>query len=103
MSVVSLSAEREARQPHWAGAVHCVGCQHEWQGVAPVGTLWLECPECHEPKGHPKYPFGGGVGDYEFECNCGGTAMVAYKRGTDMRFFIRCMGCGTDQTNSIFG
>lgn len=101
MGVISFAAEREARQPHWHGLVRCVGCQHEWEAVAPLGTLWLECPSCSSPKGHPKYPFGAQVGDAVFACKCGGEALTAYKRGT--HFYLRCMGCGTDQTQGIFG
>lgn len=102
MTVVSLAAEREARQPHWEGTVHCVGCQHEWEAVAPIGTMWLDCPACHLPKGTPKHPFGPSVGDWALVCTgCGGEALTAYKRKGFMR--VRCMGCGSDMTNAFYG
>lgn len=103
MTVISLAAAREERQPHWSGTVHCVGCQHEWVGVAPMGTMWLDCPNYELPKGHPKHLFGADVGDSEFSCVCGGQALTAYVRAKGQRFFLRCMACGTDQTNAVFG
>lgn len=32
--------------PHLAGTIVCLGCKHEWEGVAPVGGTVFECPEC---------------------------------------------------------
>lgn len=101
MTVISFTAEREARKPHWEGKVHCVGCQHEWEGVAPLGTLWVDCPSCGLPKGAPKHPFGAGQDDLLFKCNCGSEALTAYvKKGV---FRICCMACGANQTNAIYG
>lgn len=31
---------------HKNGFVICQGCFHRWVGVAPVGTMILECPDC---------------------------------------------------------
>ena len=36
---------------HLSGDAKCLGCQHEWQAVAPVGTTELECPGCGLWKG----------------------------------------------------
>lgn len=101
MSVVSLAAAREERQPHWTGTAHCVGCQAEWQAVVPIGTMWLECPSCELPKGTPKYPFGGSEGDLVLKCDCGCEALTAYKRAR--LFFVKCMACGTDLTHAFYG
>ena len=101
MSVVNFAAAKAEREPRWEGKVRCVGCQHEWEGSAPMGTMWLECPACGLPKGTPKHPFGAALGDLFFACLCGCEALTAYKRKD--RFYLRCMGCGADQTNAIFG
>ena len=101
MTVISLAAEREARQPHWEGPCKCIECQHEWHGVAPVGTMWVDCPSCHLPKGHPKHPFGAMEGDIAFTCHCGSEALTAYMRKG--HFYLRCMACGTDQTSTVYG
>jgi len=101
MTVVSLAAAREERAPHWQGLVHCIGCGHEWQGVAPIGTMRLDCPSCELPKGLPKYPFGGDGTDSILHCKCGCEAMNAYQR--DGLTYVMCMACGTDQTHAFFG
>lgn len=101
--VVSLAAYKEENAPHWAGRCKCIGCGHEWVGVGPIGVvIALECPECGLPKGVTKCLFGGEEGDAVFVCQvCGSEAMTAYKRNG--HFHQRCMGCGTDQTEAIYG
>ncbi len=101
MNVVSLSDEREKREPHWAGPVKCIGCGHEHVAVAPMGTMFLECPSCNELKAHPKYAFGAPEGASLFLCNCGSEALTAYfYKG---RFKIMCMACGADHAEAILG
>jgi Zn finger protein HypA/HybF involved in hydrogenase expression len=65
MSVINLDDKR----PHLSGPAKCMSCNHEWQAVAPIGTEWLECPECHLEKGRLAYP----VQRYglEWKCHCG--------------------------------
>lgn len=101
MSVIDFAAAKKEREPHWTGTVRCVGCQHEWEGVAPIGTMWVDCPECGLPKGHPKHPFGAQEGDLVFRCLCGSEALTAYQHKG--RFFLKCMACGIDQTAAIYG
>lgn len=101
MTVISLADARKEREPHWEGLIHCVGCQHEWRGVAPVGTMIVDCPSCSLPKGHPKHPFGAMAGDAMFRCDCGSEALTAYYRSGLFR--IVCMACGINHTNAIFG
>jgi len=101
--VISLAAYKEEREPHWAGDCICIGCGHEWVGVGPVGVVGgLECPSCTLPKGHIKHLFGPEEGDAVFTCQtCGSIAMVNYKRRGWL--YTRCMGCGTDHTDDIYG
>lgn len=101
MTVISLAAAREERSPHWSGTCKCIGCQHEWVGVAPMGTFFVGCPSCGLPKGHPKHPFGAQDGDSVFICNCGSEALTAYRHNG--KFTLRCMGCGDDHTEAVFG
>lgn len=49
--VVDLAAARLARTPHTSGPCVCLGCKHEWVGVAPSGTIAVECPACGTEKG----------------------------------------------------
>lgn len=90
-----------ARNEMWAqGSAVCIGCRHEWEAVAPVGTHQLECPKCHTMKGIFRHPFGSAPGDSVFQCNCGCEAMTAYfHKG---KFWFQCMSCGIDHTDAIF-
>lgn len=101
MTVASLCAAREARQLHWEGPAVCLGCRHEWVAVAPEGTSSnLRCPSCDLPKGTAKFPFGASTGDTVLVCHCGSEALTAYQHGG--RLYVRCMACGTDQTDVFF-
>lgn len=91
----------EKEEPHLAGEALCIGCRHEWAAVAPVGTWQLECPSCCTWKGVFRYPVGADVGDLLFVCNCGCEALTAYMHHG--RFRLKCMSCGTEQTNAVFG
>lgn len=41
----------QAFRPHLVGKATCLACSHEWTAVAPIGTLWLTCPECTLERG----------------------------------------------------
>ncbi len=43
--------ELDTRRPHRQGPAYCIVCGFEWQAVAPVGTLFLECSRCHDSQG----------------------------------------------------
>lgn len=71
------------------GAARCLDCRHEWQAVAPAGTLWLDCPACTLTRGRF-------VGQHEWSgphwhCNCGND--LFYVREDD----FYCPNCGTTQ------
>lgn len=36
---------------HKNGVVICLGCHHEWVGVAPTETEKFECPNCGHMEG----------------------------------------------------
>lgn len=95
--------DKEAEQGEWAeGPCVCLGCRHEWVGVAPPGRMRnLVCPSCELPKGTNKHPFGAAVGDMTLTCaHCGGEALTAYARAG--HHYVRCMGCGVDLTEVFF-
>ena len=49
------------QKPKWIrGQAHCLLCLREWIAVAPIGTPWLECPECHQMTGAIKGQNNGG-------------------------------------------
>ncbi len=87
--------------PHLAGSAKCIGCAHEWEAVAPVGTVSLECPSCSSERGVWRYPVRATEGDSLFLCNCGCEALTAYHRAG--KFWLKCMCCGVDHTKAVFG
>ncbi len=104
MTVISLAQARQERRPHWQGKCICLGCRHEWEGVGEVGChTGLECPECGLEKGVTRYLYGAQIGDAVLACNCGCEALTAYIRARDGYKVLRCMACGTDQTETYFG
>ena len=98
-NVVDFAQAKIESQPHWTGVVKCVGCQHEWTGTAPVGDMWVECPECGFPKGHPKHPFNCAVGESVYTCGCGSEAMTVIATPNEMK--IICTACGERHTDNI--
>ena len=94
--------EEEVYDPHAAGEFYCIGCKHEWVGIAPVPTTWVECPECGTQKGTPLYPFGAGEDEPMLVCTpCGGHALTAFYREGNFR--VLCMGCGNNLTDAFYG
>lgn len=102
-NVVSLADKRLEREPHWSGAVRCLGCAHEWVAVAPVGVVsGLACPACGLNKGVPKNLYGPGEGYAALGCNCGADSFFAYLGETSRKVYVRCVGCGSDLTEALF-
>lgn len=101
MGTVTPFRRPEREEPHLAGEAVCIGCRHEWSAVAPVGVWQLDCPSCGTPKGIWRYPVGAAEGDLYFRCDCGCEALTAYHR--EGRFYLKCMSCGADQTEAVFG
>ena len=84
-NVVNLSEYK----PHIQGAARCLDCKHEWQGVAPEATEWLECPSCSLVRGrfiHPHYR-----NDSHWQCGCGNDLFQVTVEGT------YCPNCGAWQ------
>jgi transcription elongation factor Elf1 len=53
-------------------------------------------------KGIYRKPFGAAEGDSVFTCDrCGSEALTAYYHKN--LFYLRCMNCGADHTEAIFG
>ena len=46
MEIIDLAQARRDREDIIRGNALCVACNHKWEATAPVGTVWLECPEC---------------------------------------------------------
>ena len=76
-----------SRQPHIAGKIKCLACQNIWVGVAPPGTVDMQCPSCECLRGvwlyviEPKEPF--------WLCkDCDGRLFYLLADGRNM-----CAGC----------
>lgn len=88
-------------EPHLSGEALCLDCRKRWVAVAPVGQRWLECPDCMTRKGLFVAPVGAEEGDSLFVCKCGSEALTAYFHVGHFR--LRCMACGIDHTEAVFG
>lgn len=86
-AVVDLAAERSKRSTHIEGKALCIGCKHEWQAVAPAGTTWLECPECHAEKGIFRFR-NMRIDEPHWTCSCGNDLFHVTPKGT------YCPNCG---------
>jgi hypothetical protein len=86
MTVISLQQAKQDREPHLKGAARCLACRHEWVAVAPVGTVWLECPQCSLERG--RYVGAVGIGGEHWHCACGTDLFHATPRG------LYCPNCG---------
>jgi len=84
--IFDFAAERIERQPHQQGPCICTRCNHKWRGIAPEGTLNVDCPACHLPCGI----FASIVlpGEDVYECRCGSIFFTVTRGG------IVCVSCG---------
>ena len=48
--IKSLQEHKENKTPHMTGEAHCITCHYQWIAVAPLETIWLECPKCKSHK-----------------------------------------------------
>ena len=69
-----------------AGEFQCMDCQHLWVGVAPLGTVWVDCPACGSGRGHPRYP---AIPETYWACTCGNSLFHLMPDGR-----ARCPRCG---------
>jgi len=75
--------------PHMEGPAKCLVCKHEWHAVAPLGTVALDCPECHTSKGVFVYMV---VPEICFQCRCGEYLFHLHPNGA------QCCNCGIAHT-----
>ena len=90
MAVIDLATKRQEREPHMQGRARCLACTHEWQAVATLGSLWLDCPACSLEKGRmvaPCMP----ASKLTWHCHCGNNLFVFNETGT------LCPNCGVWQ------
>lgn len=86
---IDLAAWKEENTPHLSGKALCLACRHEWAAVAPVGTVWLECPSCTLSRGR----FVNAVEreGAHWHCACGNDLFYATPDG------FYCPNCGVWQ------
>ena len=88
MSVIDMQVEKEKRNPHLCGKARCLACRHEWQAVAPVGSTWLECPECKLLRGRFTMPVERNNSEAHWHCKCGNDLFYSVAEG------VYCPNCG---------
>ncbi len=77
-------------QPHLQGEALCLHCNYVWQAVAPVGTLYLQCPTCELHKGVFNYLV---FPESYWQCKCGYSAFSVSGETSN----IICLHCGDVQ------
>lgn len=87
--VVSLAEAKKERGPHCNGTAICLTCNHEWEGVWPVGEVALECPSCHSERGRSKFDVVPAVGSQVWECTSCGNQLFNLLPDR-----VHCPGCG---------
>lgn len=93
MAIIDFSKAKEARETikQLRGTARCMACKHEWEAVAPVGTVsGLECPGCGSMKGCYLHEIIDG--DDLYVCNCGNDLMRINSAG------CYCANCGAPCT-----
>lgn len=83
--------QKEQTEKTLAGSARCLVYHHEWVAVAPVGTLWLDCPACGSGKGFMKYPCGPSAEKDIWHCGCGSDTFYITREE------ISCCVCGSAQ------
>lgn len=92
-NVINLDSVRE----HLQGGMKCLACKHQWKGVAPVGAVGFECPECHCLRAVWMHPLNVSEGEKLFIClACDGTL---FKIQPESAF---CVGCGESHKRELF-
>ena len=89
MSVIDLAKAREEREPHVAGELFCLGCDHTWSAVWKPGTTEFECPQCHAMRGRSRYDVGLADGTHVWSCK--GCGNQLFNLTPDR---VHCPGCG---------
>jgi hypothetical protein len=79
----------EPDEPHLSGHATCSMCRHKWIAIAPVGTMWMECPNCGTMKGHFSNPVFYPEPLYICKCGCD-----SFRISTSSTY---CIACGTIQ------
>jgi len=72
--------------PHLTGKALCTTCAYEWEAVAPVGTVHLECPACARLQGVFKNAV---EPETAWACHCSGNQLFFLTRAGAM-----CRMCG---------
>lgn len=67
-AVISLAEAKAKREPHVSGEAFCIGCNHTWRGVWPLGTIDLECPSCKRKTGRGTFEVSPQEGSHVFQC-----------------------------------
>lgn len=87
--VRSLDEARVKRSAHFDDEAYCSACEHRWRAVAPVGTTWLECPNCKTYRG--LFQYAPHRGDLSRVCDsCNGFLFTVLERGK-----LECVRCAT--------
>ena len=89
MAVIDFTKAKAELDPHISGDARCLACQHEWVAIAPIGTIWLECPACSLDRG--RYIAQALRDGDHWHCACGCDLFYVTDAG------VYCPNCGAWQ------
>ena len=89
MSVIDFEKARKDREPHVAGSLFCMGCDHEWTAVWPQGTTEFQCPECQSMRGRSKFDVAPAKDAQVWSCMLCGNQLFNLLPDR-----VHCPGCG---------
>jgi predicted RNA-binding Zn-ribbon protein involved in translation (DUF1610 family) len=87
--VIDLAKARKEREPHIAGELYCMGCEHEWTAVWPMGATEFECPECKSMRGRSKFDISPSPESQVWSCMSCGNQLFNLLPDR-----VHCPGCG---------
>lgn len=94
-NIVQLRPNTEP-SPHVVGTAKCLDCSVEWDIVAPVGTVHLECPACKTSRGVMAGAIQPRVGQQWWFCNCDCNLFHIVATPEGKFSGLMCIKCGKD-------
>lgn len=85
--IIEFPARASETEEWITGRVRCLACCNEWIGVAPAGTVGIECPRCGMEKGvFRNLPVR--IEEPHYQCSCGSASFSITPRR------VYCINCG---------
>lgn len=91
-SILSFNNAFKRQTPKSEGRAFCFRCRYEWDAIAGVGVVDLECPKCGTMKGRFRFECQPPEGRLVRVCACGNKYFYLTQEGH------MCVNCGIYQS-----